>query len=242
MTRSSRSCTSASRCRRRRLARLPLAAKPIPVVVVHGLWLNGFETFLLRERLVRAGFAPTPFRYPSTHASLEEVTAALARRLRMFRGPVHLVAHSLGGLITLETLATERDLPPGRIVLLGSPVQGSRAARAAATWSLGAQLLGSLAVSQLTRSPGRTWNLPREIGLIAGSRSAGLGRFLAQLPEPNDGTVAVDETRLPGAAGHLILDVSHIGMLMSQPVATSIATFLREGQFDRSVGRRYSGE
>jgi pimeloyl-ACP methyl ester carboxylesterase len=213
---------------------VPFKSPRPPVVVVHGLWLNGFETFLLRERLVRAGFAPTPFRYPSTNASLEEVTAALAQRLRMFSGPVHLVAHSLGGLITLEALATERDLPPGRIVLLGSPVQGSRAARAVASWSLGAQILGALAVSQLTCAPGRSWNLEREVGLIAGSRSAGVGRFLVDLPEPNDGTVAVDETRLSGAAGHRVLDVSHIGMLFSAAVAESAVEFLTSGSFGRA--------
>ena len=160
----------------------------------------------------------------------------------MFDGPVHLVAHSLGGLIALEALATERELPPGRVVLLGSPVQGSRAARAVASWSLGAQILGALAVSQLTRAPGRAWDLEREVGLIAGSRSAGVGRFLADLPVPNDGTVAVDETRMSGAAAHRVLDVSHIGMLMSQAVATSVATFLREGRFERVSGGGQSGE
>lgn len=202
------------------------------VVVVHGLWLNGLETFLLRERLSVAGFAPTSFGYPSTQASLEEVVDALAKRLRSFDGTVHVVAHSLGGSVVLETLARERDLPPGRIVLLGSPVQGSRAARAVASWSFGSQLLGTLAVAQLTRAHERRWELPREIGVIAGSRSAGLGRVFAELPQPNDGTVAVDETRLPGANAHLVLDVSHLGMLWSQPVAGAVARFLARGAFE----------
>ena len=202
------------------------------VVVVHGLWLNGLETFLLRERLSAAGFAPVSFRYPSTQASLEEVVDALAKRLRSFDGTVHLVAHSLGGAVALETLARERDLPPGRVVLLGSPVQGSRAARAVASWSLGSQLLGALAVAQLTREKVRRWDLPREIGLIAGSRSAGLGRLFADLPQPNDGTVAVDETHLPGANAHLVLDVSHLGMLWSQPVAGAVGRFLARGAFE----------
>ena len=144
---------------------------------------------------------------------------------------MHLVAHSLGGLLTIETLASRNDLPPGRIVLLGSPVQGSRAARAVASWSLGSQILGALAVEQLTREQGRRWELPREIGLIAGSRSAGLGRLIAELPQPNDGTVAVDETQLPGATGHLVLDVSHIGMLWSRPVADAAIRFLARGSF-----------
>lgn len=133
--------------------------------------------------------------------------------------------------MVLSTLTTERDLPPGRVVLLGSPVQGSRAARAVASWSFGPQLLGALAVAQLTSAHERHWHLPREIGVIAGSRSAGLGRLFADLPQPNDGTVCADETRLPGAREHLILGVSHTGMLWSQPVADAAARFLTRGSF-----------
>jgi pimeloyl-ACP methyl ester carboxylesterase len=178
-----------------------------------------------------AGFAPNVFRYPSMQASLRDATAGLAKCLRAVDGLVHVVAHSLGGLVTLETFATERDLPPGRIVLLGSPVQGSRAAKAIAEWSLGPQLLGALAASELTRPGERRWNGPREIGLIAGSRSVGLGRLFANLPPPNDGTVCVDETRLPGATAELLLDVSHTGMLLSAAVADATAGFLAHGAF-----------
>lgn len=193
--------------------------------------MNGLESFFLRERVRSAGYLPSVFRYPSLHASLGEVTEALAKRLRSFGGTVHVVAHSLGGLIALATLEKERDLPPGRVLLLGSPVQGSRAASAIASWSFGPQLLGPLALAELTRTRDCRWQLPREIGLIAGSRSAGLGRVFATLPQPNDGTVCVDETRLPGATAHLVLDVSHTGMLLSAPVATSAVKFLASGSF-----------
>jgi len=193
--------------------------------------MNGLESFLLRDRLKGAGFMPSVFRYPSMHASLADVTKALAGRLRTFGETVHIVAHSLGGLVALETLETERELPPGRVVLLGSPVQGSRAARAIANWSLGPQLLGSLAAAELARARERHWRGPREIGLIAGSRSAGMGRVFTELPQPNDGTVCVDETCLPGATAHLVLDVSHTGMLLSGAVAASTIGFLRSGRF-----------
>lgn len=193
--------------------------------------MNGLESFLLRDRLTKAGFEPSVFRYPSMHASLAEVTAALATRLRGFDGGVHLVAHSLGGLVALETLEKEQDLPPGRVVLLGSPVQGSRAASAIAGWSFGPTLLGALAHAELARMHDRRWRHVREIGLIAGSRSAGLGRVFTDLPQPNDGTVCVDETRLPGATGHLVLDVSHTGMLASRRVADETGGFLQMGRF-----------
>ena len=193
--------------------------------------MNGLESFLLRDRLKGAGYAPSVFRYPSMHASLAQVTAALAARLRAAGDTVHVVAHSLGGLVALETLAGEGDLPPGRAVLLGSPVQGSRAATAIARWSLGPQLLGSLAIAELARARDRRWHGPREIGLIAGSRSAGLGRVFAELPQPNDGTVCLDETDLPGATARLVLDVSHTGMLLSQAVAAATLRFLAHGSF-----------
>jgi pimeloyl-ACP methyl ester carboxylesterase len=193
--------------------------------------LNGLESFLLRDRLTKAGFAPSVFPYPSMNSSLTDVTAALAARLRSFDGTVHMVGHSLGGVIVLETLERETGLPPGRTVLLGSPVQGSRAVRSIAAWSVGPQLLGALAVAELARERNRSFSLPREIGLIAGCRSAGLGRVFADLPQPNDGTICVDETRLSGAAEHLILDVSHTGMLLSSSVAASLVQFLNSGSF-----------
>ncbi len=193
------------------------------------------ESFLLRDRLATAGFVPHVFRYPSMHASLADVTKALAERLRSFDGPVHVVGHSLGGVVVLETLEREGELPPGRAVLLGSPVLGSRTARSIAAWSVGPQLLGALAVAELARKHERRWQLPREIGLIAGSRSAGLGRLFAQLPQPNDGTICVDETRLSGATAHRVLDVSHTGMLMSRLVADEVGNFLLSGAF-RTAG------
>jgi pimeloyl-ACP methyl ester carboxylesterase len=194
--------------------------------------MNGLESFLLRDRLAKAGFAPAVFRYPSMSSSLADATAALAARLRSFEGTVHLVGHSLGGVVVLETLECEAELPPGRTVLLGSPVRGSRAARSIAAWSVGPQLLGALAVAELARERDRSWRLPREIGLIAGCRSAGLGRVFSNLPQPNDGTICVDETRLPGATAHRVLDVSHTGMLLSSLVARDTARFLESGHFD----------
>lgn len=194
--------------------------------------MNGLETVLLRNRLAQAGFAPQTFRYPSTHAEIAQVADRLASELRGIGSePVHLVGHSLGGLVILETFERHQILPEGRVVLLGSPVQGSRAARAVASFALGSHLLGPLAAAELTRDRPRAWRGPRELGVIAGSRSAGMGRVFADLGEPNDGTVAQDETRIDGAKEQIVLDVSHTGMLLSSPVAEATARFLADGSF-----------
>ena len=77
-------------------------------------------------------------------------------------------------------------------------------------------------------------NFPgREIGVIAGSRSRGLGRVVARgLPTPNDGVVTVAETELAAACDRIVLPVSHSGMLFSRGVARQSAAFLRAGKFD----------
>lgn len=194
--------------------------------------MSGLETLTLRHRLARAGFEPRLFRYPSTRASLTDAAGALADELRGFgRGPAHLIGHSLGGLVILETFARAGRLPDGRVVLLGSPVRGSRAARAVAAWSIGPRLLGPLAASELTRAREPVWRWPQQLGVIAGSRPVGLGRLFAGLPLPNDGTVAVDETQLAGIQDAAVFAASHLGMLLSADVAAAVARFLDSGRF-----------
>jgi len=196
--------------------------------------MTGLDSELLRVRLRRAGFTPSMFRYQSTRATLAEITDALAETLRKAGPRVHVVGHSLGGIIALDTFLSHADLPPGRVVLMGAPVRGARAAQALARHPFGQAILGPLALEELARVRERIWSLEREVGLIAGSRSIGLGRFLADLPEPNDGTVAVDETDLPGASGQIVHDVSHIGMLFSTPVTDSLLHFLAHGSFGQT--------
>jgi hypothetical protein len=73
----------------------------------------------------------------------------------------------------------------------------------------------------------------REIGVIAGSLPLGIGRVVApDLPAPSDGVVSVAETRLPAMRDHIVLNVSHAGMLISHAVARQICAFLREGAFE----------
>ena len=75
---------------------------------------------------------------------------------------------------------------------------------------------------------------PREVGVIADTLAVGLGAVIENLPSPNDGTVAVEETKLPGIKDHLEVSVSHTGLLVSPVVASQTAYFLRHGEFARA--------
>jgi hypothetical protein len=76
--------------------------------------------------------------------------------------------------------------------------------------------------------------MDRPLGIIAGTQPLGVGQILAQFQEDSDGTIAVSETRLPGATDHLVLPVSHLGMLVSPRVARETGMFLQQGRFSLS--------
>lgn len=212
---------------------------PSHVIFIHGLYLTGAESVLLRRHLARELAARThTFPYLATAEHPDRVADRLARKIMALgvngEGEVHLVGHSLGGLMALRALdrasAGKAALPPGRVVLLGSPVAGSSAAAAVSRLPFVGLALGrSRAALTACAPPGACEG--HDIGVIAGSRPAGLGRLFARFNEPNDGTVAVRETQYAGAADRIVLPVSHTGMLLSRRVAHEAAQFLRYGRF-----------
>ncbi len=205
------------------------------VVFVHGLWMMNLNTLLLRQRVHAAhGFDCEAFHYSAHKSTPSEIVARLAdfsTGLGVER--LHLVGHSLGGLLLMRMLTQTSGLPPGRALLLGSPVVRSRAAEGLAASTLGRSLLGPAGMEELVLEQGRSWTGEREIGVIAGNSRFGLGHVIGHIEEENDGTVAVEETRLPGARDHIVLPVSHTGMLFSPEVAQQVGQFLLHGAFER---------
>lgn len=205
------------------------------VVYVHGLWLTGIEGGFLRQRLGGDLNAVTyAFRYPSVRADITANARALAVFLANLRADtLHLVGHSLGGLVIrrLFELGEGERLPPGRLVFLGSPLNGSRAALNLARLPFGKLLVGRGVHEELLTPRERRWDGKRDLGVIAGNLSVGLGRIVGISGAPSDGTIFVEETRLAGITDHLVVPVSHIGLPYSKLVAKSVAVFLSRGMF-----------
>ena len=202
------------------------------VVLVHGLWVHGLTMELMRRRVAHCGYRALAYSYPSMRLTLGENAERLARYCRDIAAPrLHFVGHSLGGLIILRMLERTPGLPPGRAVLLGSPVAGSLAARRLARLPGGRAALGRTAPEWHEAAPSRA-HLGSEVGIIAGRMPVGIGRIVApDLPAPSDGVVSVAETRLQVARDHIVLDVNHFGMLLSRAVVRQVCAFLREGAF-----------
>ncbi len=206
------------------------------VVLIHGVWMNGLELMWLGRCLKQQGFHCVYFNYPSIFGAYEKYLDTLRVFMDRHSSPVlHVVAHSMGGLLARQLFHRWPGQKPGRIVTLGTPHQGSAVARQLAGHSAwGRRLLGTAPSVGLLGDNLPPWQGQRELGCIAGEYHRGIGLlFFPELETPNDGTVSVREACLPEAADWLILPVSHTGLLFSKKVAWQAGAFLRNGRFTR---------
>jgi len=195
--------------------------------------MNGWVMSYLALALRREGFAARALTYRTMRDKLDDHLGRLAKRIARIAAPrVHLVGHSLGGVIVLRYLQRKPDERIRRAVLIGTPVSGCQAAMDLAQRACGEFLLGkSLGI---WREPVNASLDPHfEIGAIAGTRAFGIGSIVTRLPKPNDGVVCLDETKFPGMRDHVALPLGHTVMLVSRRVARQTAAFLKTGAFLR---------
>ena len=211
------------------------------VVLVHGIWMNGWDMSLLRHRINKAGFKTAQFSYASVTKSPQLNTQCLQQFLTSLpnnsvkQTKIHLVAHSLGGLLVRQLFHEFPKQNPGRVVTLGTPHGGSYVAKQLNKHSWGRLLLGnSLKHGLLGDAP--AWESDHEIGVIAGDRGVGVGTMVTRLPKPNDGTVVLAETLLAGMTDYKVMPINHIGLLFSKPVAEQVIEFLCNGVFSKEIG------
>lgn len=209
------------------------------VVLVHGLWMHGALMSWMGRRIAQSGYTVHRYTYPSVRLNLAENARRLIAYCHTLNArPLHLVGHSLGGLLIARMLDEPHRLDVGRVVFLGAPFVDIHAARRLARVRIGGMAMGAAVAEWL--SGARPGNLAGyEIGVIAGDRGVGLGRLLApDLPAPHDGTISVAETHMPHERDHIVLPVSHSQMVVSPSVVRQIGEFLRRGRFAHPEGGR----
>jgi len=206
------------------------------VLLLHGLGESPLNMAALEVALRLSGYAVANIAYPSTSGSTAEVADAHVRPWlhRLARaGRVHVVTHSMGGVVIRYILQSEVPDNLGRIVMLAPGHHGSallelyrRHPLYRLTMGPAGQETGLADHCFACHLPER---LPAEAGVIAGTLSLDpLAPFV--LKWPNDGRLDAASTRIAGA--QLALAPSTHDAITFDPLAIlQTVAFLRRGRF-----------
>ena len=222
--------------------------KPLPakqsepeacVILLHGLARTAKSMNKLAAALKQNNYFVVNQGYPSRKYPIEKLAhIALPKALAKCEPhPVlHVVTHSMGAILLRYYLKGQAIDTLQRVVMLGPPNQGSQVVDKLCNVP-GFRLLNGPAGLQLGT---QTNSIPKqlgpavgEVGIIAGSRS--INWVLSQyLPNPDDGKVSVENTKLVGMKDHLVLKVSHPFLMSNQQAIAQVSYFLQHGKFKRA--------
>jgi hypothetical protein len=188
--------------------------------------------------LARLGYEVANVRYSSLTRTIEEnarlaVQEGLAECRASNVPRISFVGHSLGGILIRQFLHDNRVPELGRVVMMGSPNQGSEMADYYSEL-ISVEFLEPPALAQLGTGvasvPLALGPVEFELGVIAGSEHH--RNLLPGIPErPGDGTVAIDETVVVGMTDFITLPISHTFMMWHGEVLDEVVHFLRYGRF-----------
>jgi pimeloyl-ACP methyl ester carboxylesterase len=217
------------------------------VVLVHGLARTSRSMAHMATALHAAGFQVYNWDYPSRRYGLAMLAESLAAFINEVAGRhevVDFVTHSMGGLLVRAVLAHDRPANVGRVVMLAPPNQGaSMAARAKEFgWArrFFGQSLDDLAALGHDEGPMRPGGPKYPVGIIAGTRSfhpLQPSSYYLSLVQPwgtHDGTVKLDETRLPGMVDFVTVRANHTFIMDHDETVRQTLAFLERGRFDGS--------
>jgi len=208
------------------------------VILLHGLARTQRSMRDIEAALLASGYRVWSETYASrteTVASLAQSTlsAGLAYCQEQGATLVHVVSHSLGGLLIRVYLQDEEIKNLGRIVMLAPPNHGSEVAdvlmeNSLYEWAMGpvGQELGTgedELANQLKPIPG-------EIGVIAGNETSDPW-FSPIIPGPDDGKVSVASTRLDEMKDFWKVEAGHTFIMRDPQVIEQVLNFLRDGAF-----------
>jgi hypothetical protein len=190
--------------------------------LVHGYLANTFMLSMLGRRLRDHGFTTSTWGYWNIRCSLLVHADRFAGELRVLDADpriqrLHLVTHSMGGIIARAALDRFRPRKLGRFVMLAPPNRGSFVATAAAS-TVGRVLKPVAELSTSDTSLVNSLPMPDgvEIGVIA-------AEF--------DALVAEASTRPDAPHEHVTLPTWHTGLLFRCETADLTAAFLASGRF-----------
>ncbi|WP_333609144.1 esterase/lipase family protein [Arsukibacterium sp.] len=216
------------------------------VVLLHGLARSAGAMENMQQALDKAGYYTVNVDYPSRKHSIEVLAAqvmppALAQCRENNSEKIHFVTHSMGGILLRQYLQANTIDVLGRVVMMGPPNQGSQVVDNLKDVP-GFQAFNGPAGMQLGTTaqdvPRQLADVSFELGVVAGTRSINL-ILSTMLPNPDDGKLSVENTKVKGMCALVTIAVSHPYLMKRQKGISQALHFLQHGRFTGDTAQQF---
>jgi len=214
------------------------------VILIHGLLRTKASMHRLEKSLLSHGYQVINLNYPLRKMPVERLAEerlafVIAHYCDTSAKKIHFVTHSIGGII-LRYYLKEHDLPNlGRVVMICPPNLGTELVDRHRDNYFFRVMNGPAGLQMGTDSaslPLRLGPANFELGVIAGSRSLNLLNSRL-LPGPDDGVIAVEQTKVAGMTDFHVFPSNHTFIVMRKKVIEQAIHFLQYGIFKSSPPR-----
>lgn len=210
------------------------------VLLLHGLARTARSMTPLANFLQRHGYLVVNQGYPSMRSPIEQLATTavgdgFAQLAALGAETIHVVTHSMGGIILRRSLQERRPEQLGRVVMLSPPNQGSELVDVLGRFRWFCLLFGPAGCQLTTKKEGLPRQLPQPVdfplGIITGNRPAiGLKYFF---PGPSDGKVSVARAQVSGMRDFLVLPCGHSMIMRKKSVQQQVLHFLETESFNK---------
>lgn len=212
------------------------------VVLLHGILNTSWWVRHLERHLLGLGYQVRNISYPFKQMSIEDLgqkfVSAQLQDIASYK-TVHFVGYSMGGLVIRAYLEKFQPKNLGRVVMLGTPNQGSEVAdflrRHPLLNKLFIKLCGEAGQQLATKAYSDSFAVHHhnligcELGVIAARRSILPTSLL--IPGEDDGLVSVESTKMRGITGYIVVSYEHVFLPWHKTICEKTISFLESGKF-----------
>ena len=207
------------------------------VILIHGLGREKSSMHKMYKALNAEGFDAVNWSYNSMNDDILTVANNLAEIVELnskYHSKINFVTHSMGGIVLRCYLKLNKNESLGKIVMLAPPNQGSAVARFLIDNSFVNSIMGPAGQELKDKDTiERICTIPESnLMVIAGTKSTDILNPTSWvtgsvLEKPNDGTVSVNETKLPNMERFITVDASHTVIMNNETVIEETIKYLK---------------
>ena len=223
------------------LPQVSFAAQSDYVVLLHGIARTKGSMEGMGEALSQKGYVVINIDYESRKKKIEKLIVDVRKEIVKYNIPetkkINFIGHSMGGLVIRAYINKYKPKNIGKVVMLGTPNQGSEVADFLVDNYFYKTFYGKAGQELVTDQSDFKkifGTVDYELGVIAGNCTIDpVSSFI--IPGDDDGKVAIAKTKIKGMKDHITLCATHSFMPSNKQVKQQTKYFLEHGKFQHKT-------